>query len=230
MKALVASLGHDGEWAEKGNGVWRFVCSNKGGLNWSGTKGTLWFDGPGPAKATLQSSVESALAGGGVLTEFDPAGKTIFIVHGRDTTSREQLELVLFKLGLKPFVLQDTGGGGKTIIEALEKMIGKKPASAFGIVLVTPDDMGYLKSDGATEAKPRARQNVILELGMLLSSLTRERVAILQKGVIDMPSNLDGVLYLPFNEHVKDVVPKLAQRLQDAGFKLDAGKIADASA
>jgi predicted nucleotide-binding protein len=44
-----------------------------------------------------------------------------------------------------------------------------------------------------------------------------------------MPSNLDGVLYLPFNDHVKDVVPKLAQRLQEAGFKLDAAKIAEAS-
>jgi predicted nucleotide-binding protein len=90
--------------------------------------------------------------------------------------------------------------------------------------------MGYLKDDGIDEAKPRARQNVILELGMLLSSLTRERVAILQKGIVELPSNLDGVLYLPFNDHVKDVVPKLVQRLRDAGFNLDPAKIADASA
>ncbi len=229
LRVLVASLGHEGEWTPGANEVWRFVRSDRGGMNWSETKGTLWFDGPGPAKAALQASVENALAGDGALKEFDPAGKIIFVVHGRNHVSRDQLQLILFKLGLQPFVLQDTGGGGKTIIEALEKMIGKKPASAFGIVLLTPDDMGYLKDDGPGEAKPRARQNVILELGMLLSSLTRERVAILQQGIIEPPSNLDGVLYLPFNDHVKDVVPKLVQRLQDAGFRLDPGKIADAS-
>lgn len=230
LRALTASLGHEGEWKEAPNSTWRFVRKDRGGMNWSQTKGTLWFDGPGPAQETLKKSIEGALAGDGQLKEFDPTGKTIFVVHGRDHATRDQLQLVLYKLGLQPFVLQDTGGGGKTIIEALEKMIGKKPASAFGIVLVTPDDMGYLKEDGKDEAKPRARQNVILELGMLLSSLTRDRVAILQKGVVDLPSNLDGVLYLPFNDHVKDVVPKLVHRLQEAGFKLDPGRIADASA
>src|SRR5258706_10302680 len=77
LKALVAALGHEGDWIEKDNGVWRFVCNSKGGLNWASTKGTLWFDGPGPAKTALLSSVESALAGGGILKDFDPAGKTI---------------------------------------------------------------------------------------------------------------------------------------------------------
>jgi predicted nucleotide-binding protein len=229
LQVLVLSLGHEGDWTPGANSVWRFVRRDRAGMNWSETTGTLWFDGPGPAKAALQASIESALVGDGTLKEFDPSGKTIFVVHGRDHTSRDQLQLVLFKLGLQPFVLQDTGGGGKTIIEALEKMIGKKPASAFGIVLLTPDDMGYLKEDGTAEAKPRARQNVILELGMLLSSLTRERVAILQKGIVELPSNLDGVLYLPFNDHVKYVIPKLVQRLQDAGFRLDPTKIAEAS-
>ena len=79
--------------------------------------------------------------------------------------------MVLHKLGLQPFVLQNTDGGGLTIIKSLERMIGKNAASSFGIVLLTPDDIGYAKKDGETEAKARARQNVIMEMGMLLSSL-----------------------------------------------------------
>ena len=51
-------------------------------------------------------------------------------------------------------------------------MIRKRAASSFRIVLLTPDDVGYSKSDGDAQAKPRARQNVILEMGMLLASLT----------------------------------------------------------
>jgi len=42
--------------------------------------------------------------------------------------------------------------------------------------------MGYAKKDGPEKAEPRARQNVILETGMLLSSLTRARMAIVIKG------------------------------------------------
>ena len=35
-----------GDWERKPNNVWRFVCRNGAGMNWSSTKGTLWFDGP----------------------------------------------------------------------------------------------------------------------------------------------------------------------------------------
>ena len=81
------------------------------------------------------------------------------------------------------------------------------------------------QSEKAEDAKPRARQNVIMEMGMLLSSLTRRRCAILQKGFVELPSNMGGVITIPFNDHVREAVPKLVQRLQDVGFKLDAGSI-----
>ena len=41
---LLAGL--DGEWRQQPNKVWRFVCRDGAGLNWSETKGTMWFDGP----------------------------------------------------------------------------------------------------------------------------------------------------------------------------------------
>jgi predicted nucleotide-binding protein len=151
-------------------------------------------------------------------------------VHGRDHDARDQLDLILRKLGLLPYILQVTGGGGDTLIEALERMIGKSALSAFGIVLVTPDDMGYLKTEKPEDAKPRARQNVIMEMGMLLSSLTRKRCAIHTKGFVEMPSNMGGVVTIPFNVHVREAVPKLVQRLQEAGFKLDPGAIGQAQA
>ncbi|MDH2353845.1 nucleotide-binding protein [Bradyrhizobium sp. SSUT112] len=231
LQAAVASIGCIGEWQSKPNEVYRFVCKDRSGLNWSSTKGTIWFDGPQDAKIKLQAALEAAL-NGGVIAEPVPASNAqmIFVVHGHDSVAREQLELVLHKLGLQPFVLQNTDGGGLTIVESLEKMIGKNAVSSFGIVLLTPDDMGYAKKDGETESKPRARQNVILEMGMLLSSLTRERVAILQKGFVEHPSDVAGIIYIPFNEHVKETVPKLAGRLQAAGIKIDGTAIAHASA
>jgi hypothetical protein len=40
---------------------------------------------------------------------------------------------------------------------------------------------------------------------------------------------MGGVITIPFNAHVREAVPKLVQRLQDAGFKLDPSAIGIAS-
>ena len=220
FKARLVPLDLQGDWEPQPNSVWKFKCRDKAGLLWSETKGTVWFDGPNNLKTTLSQKVE-ALFNDGAIMATAAADSTIFVVHGRDHDSRDQLELVLRRLGLAPFVLQVTGGGGDTLIESLERMIGKTALSAFGIVLVTPDDLGYLKSEKPEDAKPRARQNVIMEMGMLLASLTRKRCAILTKGFVELPSNMGGVITIPFNDHVRETVPKLVQRLQEAGFKLD---------
>lgn len=169
-------------------------------------------------------------SGSGTQSTTSNKSKQVFIVHGHDDTSREQLELVLHKLGLDPFVLANTGGQGLTIIEALESKIGKNTkATSFGIVLMTPDDMGYALSDGADAIQHRARQNVVLEMGMLISSIGRKNMAILVKGHLEKPSDADGILYIPFNNHVKETVPRLANRLKDSGFILSPDKITHAS-
>ena len=211
-------------------------------LNWFPTTGTINFQGDAGASTKLKDALEPLLAGGPApVPAIAPAAAPVapakveakgkvFVVHGHDQTSREQLELVLHKLGLDPFVLQNTGGAGLTIIEALEKEIGPNAAEVkFGIVLLTPDDFGYSKTDGADKAQPRARQNVVLEMGMLLSSIGRKNVAILKKGHVDVPSDAQGILYLGFNDHVKEVVPRLVDRLTSAGFVLDPSNITKAS-
>ena len=220
FKDRLLPLDLDGDWEEQPNGVWKFRSKDRSGILWSQTKGTVWFDGPEPAKGALSMKVEGLLAGDAPVAVL-AKDSAIFVVHGRDHEARDQLELVLRRLGLEPFVLQVTGGGGDTLIESLERMIGKTAQSAFGIVLMTPDDMGYLKDEKPEDAKPRARQNVIMEMGMLLASLTRKRCAILQRGFVEPPSNMGGVITSPFNTHVREAVPKLVQRLQEAGFKLD---------
>jgi predicted nucleotide-binding protein len=227
LKAGVEATAIEGIWEEKPNQCWKFTAKDRAGMNWSSTKGTLWFDGPLEAKNQLIAAIEAILGMGTAKAEEN---RTIFVVHGHDGEAREQLELVLHRLGLKPFVLQNTDGGGLTIIGKLEHMIGKNAASSFGIVLLTPDDIGYAKAEGEAQAKPRARQNVILEMGMLLASLTRERVAILQKGFMEHPSDVSGIIYIAFKDHVREAVPKLVGRLQAVGINLDPAKIAEASA
>lgn len=178
---------------------------------------------------TLVAPMAAALPTEGAAVSAVATPKQVFIVHGHDDTAREQLELVLHKLGLDPYVLANTGGHGLTIIEALEAKIGKNASTSFGIVLMTPDDMGYALAKGQDAVQPRARQNVVLEMGMLISSIGRKNMAILVKGHLEKPSDADGILYISFNHHVKEAVPRLANRLKESGFILSPDKITHAS-
>lgn len=234
LQALVKTAGIKGKWEDDGQGKHTFRSSDAGVLNWWTSKGTVQLQGQDKAKLKL----EKAIAGGtadtaGTATQVGASNvqkpKHIFIVHGHDSIARDELELALHRLGLQPFILMNSSGGGKTIIEALEGQIGRDYTSDFGIVLMTPDDFGYAKKDGDKKVEPRARQNVILEAGMLLASLTRARMAIIVKGHLEMPSDLQGIIHLAYNDHVKEIIPKLCQRLKEAGFDLEPNQIAAAA-
>lgn len=153
-----------------------------------------------------------------VIDAASASPKRVFIVHGHDHDALEQLSHRLRKLRLDPIVLQSIPGGGETIIEKLEQLTG----ADFACVLLTPDDEGRKwTQDEGEQLRRRARQNVVLELGMVLSRLGRSRVAILVKGnTIENPSDIDGLIYIRFYNHVDDAKNELASNLQNAGFDI----------
>jgi predicted nucleotide-binding protein len=226
LRAAVSASPLVGEWTEAGN-KHCFRAKTGAILNWWPSTGTLQFQGgdAGALEAALSAALASPVP---VATTTSRSTAKIFVVHGHDRDARDQLELVLLRLGLKPFILQNSDAGGATIIEALEQHIYRE--SGFGIILLTPDDYGYSKDLTEADRKPRARQNVILEMGMVMAALGRSRMAILQKGVLERPSDTDGILRIEFNHHVREIVPKLVQRLQTAGFDITPDKSAAASA
>lgn len=140
----------------------------------------------------------------------------VFIVYGHDSGAREQLELLLRRMKLEPIVLQNLPAGGQTIIEKLETSSN----ATFACVLLTPDDEGNVAGKGE-QKRPRARQNVVLELGMFLSKLGRKRVAILHKGNVELPSDINGLLYIAFKDRVDEVKERVAAELQEAGFQIN---------
>ncbi|MDE8345841.1 MAG: nucleotide-binding protein [Acidocella sp.] len=234
LKTLVASKGIDGEWSTDGNGKIIFRAKKGGVLNFWETTGRVQCQGSADKKAVLEAmfsgaapSSQTTAAPSSPYKAIDRRTK-IFVVHGHDHTALEQLELVLRRLNLDPYILQNNDGQSKTIIEALEQQIYKE--AAFGIVLMTPDDFGYSKAKGEQERQPRARQNVVLEMGMVFASLGRDRMVILKKGALEIPSDIDGVLRLEFNDHVKEIAVKLATRMKGAGIEIDDSLIHRAGA
>ena len=152
-----------------------------------------------PVRRRRPASVVKA-TDGAVALSTSPAGSSlpaaepnIFVVHGHDVTAVREIQVFVHSVaGVMPVSLADEPGRGDTIIEKFER---RANAATFAIVLLTPDDLG--SAAGAAELQPRARQNVVLELGYFIAKLGRDRVAVINAGV-ERPSDIDGVSYIPY--------------------------------
>ena len=162
----------------------------------------------------IASSSPRALPSSEVVSR--PGPQKVFIVYGHDTKAREQLELLLRRLRLEPVILANVTSKGQTIIEKLEEHREVK----YACVLLTPDDEGF-RRDHPEEKRYRARQNVVLEPGMFLAALGRKKVAILHTGEIELPSDIHGLVYIPFKQHVSETKERLAAEMQEVGFQIN---------
>lgn len=127
----------------------------------------------------------------------EPPGRSpnrVFIVHGKNDSARSSTVAFLSKVGLEGIVLHEQPSMGRHL---LTKFIEEAELVTFAIVLMTDDDVGAL--NGSTLA-PRARQNVILELGYFLSHLGQERVCALITPGLETPSDFDGIVYIRMDE------------------------------
>ena len=138
----------------------------------------------------------------------------IFIVHGHDEAPREMVARFISKLGLDPVILHEQPNRGMTV---MEKLIANGNVG-YAVVLLTPDDMGRAKPE--SEEKPRARQNVILELGFFLGRLKPDRVIALLKDEVEIPSDYMGVIYVDFDD-AGAWRQALGRELQNAGYEID---------
>ena len=236
LQDKVAMTGFKGLWRDLPNGQKQFRTETGVCLNWWESSKTLNIQGPeGTNKQKFEEAFFNALNNAAISispvpqSDFVPsiANKKIFIVHGQDDNFLRELELFIMRLGLEPYILKNNVEGGKTIIEALEQRIVYD--SAFGMVLMTPDDVGCTKKEyeaNKSNVRPRARQNVILEMGILIGSIGRNKVAILRQGEIENPSDVSGILYESFtNSIIKEIGSRLIKHMQSAGIPIDPNKI-----
>src|SRR5579883_941626 len=126
------------------------------------------------------------------LTHLTSLSRKIFIVHGHDDAAKEAVARFIHQMDLSPVILNEQPNEGQTIIEKFEKSSSEV---GYAVVLLTPDDVGAPKNK-PEELKPRARQNVIFELGYFAAKLGRKNVCALYKGGIEIPSDYHGVVYI----------------------------------
>lgn len=142
----------------------------------------------------------------------------VFIVHGHDDAPKQAVARFLEKLGLRPVILHEQVNSGRTVIQKFED----HASVDFAIVLLTADDEG--RARGANEVAPRARQNVILELGYFIGKLGLRNVVALRVGNIENPSDFDGVLYISFDSAGAWRL-SLGREMKAAGLDVDLNRI-----
>ena len=149
-----------------------------------------------------------------VNTSPSTSNSKIFIVHGRDDTTKNTVASFVSNLDFEVIILERLPNEGLTMIEKFEKHAG---TADFAIVLFTPDDVGALKDKVEEESEPRVRQNVILEHGYFMGKLGRERVCVIHKGKIEWPSDIHGLVYVPMDDN-NEWQKKLIMEMKAAGL------------
>lgn len=144
----------------------------------------------------------------------------VFVVHGHDEASKHEVARFLERLDLNPIILHEQADRGRTIIE---KFLDHSRVG-YAVVLLTADDLGGSK--GSPTQKPRARQNVILELGYFIGALGRGKVCALRAEGVEVPSDLAGVLYVDLDAGGAWKL-RIAREMKAAGLDLDLNRVVE---
>ena len=142
----------------------------------------------------------------------------IFIVHGHGGELKEATARLVSQIDLEPVILHEQPNQGRTIIEKFSTFAKE---AGFAIVLLTADDVGAAgKVERHSDLQPRARQNVIFELGFFFGALTQGRVCAVYERGVEIPSDLGGVLYIPYDVEGQWKV-RVAKEIKAAGYLVD---------
>jgi hypothetical protein len=186
-------------------------------------------NGRGSAEALLQSMIDEVQeywteTDDGQIAHLDDSTLTtsnrVFIVHGHDDAIRESVARLIEKLDLSPVILHEQPNKGRTIIE---KFVDYSDVG-FAVVILTADDRGGKAAEPPESYSSRARQNVILELGFFLGRLGRERVCALYENGVEIPTDYDGVVFVPLDKAGAWRL-LLGREFRAAGLEIDLNNI-----
>lgn len=146
----------------------------------------------------------------------------VFIVHGHDETMKVSAARTVEKLGLVPIILHEKPNQGRTVIEKFADYADVE----FAVVLLSPDDLAVPSTESPEKLRPRARQNVIFEMGYFIGKLGRERVVALYRAVseFELPSDYSGVLYVAYDNTGRWQFD-LVRELSACGYNVDANRL-----
>lgn len=148
-----------------------------------------------------------------------PLQPRVFVVHGHDEGMKNTVARFIESLGAQAVILHECASQGRTIIEKFEAHADVD----FAVALLSPDDVGSAVVQSAVQSL-RARQNVVFELGYFFGRLGRGRVVALLKDEIERPSDIEGLIYIAFDNH-EGWKLKLAKEFKSAGLAIQSDSL-----
>jgi predicted nucleotide-binding protein len=164
-------------------------------------------------------AIEDILRAHNEFTEDAPTHRhqdIVFIIHGHDEEFKTKTQLLLERASVNNVVLHEIADKGRTIID---KLIEEANQVGYAIALLSPDDL-------TVDGTGRARQNVILEIGYFLGLLGKERVRMIVRGNVVIPSDLQGILYEKYDDAGVWCI-KTLKELQAVGIYVDMASVAE---
>lgn len=177
---------------------------------------------PGTISVTVEAPPATATASAPTPTivvspSVDQAtSQRVFIVHGRDQHFREVVARFVEKQRYQPVILAEQVNQGRTIFE---KFLDEAADAAFAVAILSPEDLGRFRSE--QEDRPRARQNVVFELGYFVGLLGRKSVVALVQPGVEIPSDIAGLLYIAVQEDGDTWKMQLAKEMKAAGLVIN---------
>ena len=158
---------------------------------------------------------EKRMQGNSVGVVSPSVSAKVFIVHGHNGEMKEAVARLVEKQGIKAVILHEQANQGATIIEKFER----NSDVGCAICLFSADDVGRTKDE--MEEKKRARQNVVFEAGYFIGKLGRKNVILIADSGVEIPSDLQGVVYADSKNWRFSVL----QELKAIGFKIDYNRL-----
>jgi predicted nucleotide-binding protein len=112
----------------------------------------------------------------------------VFISHGRSEEWREVQAHIERDLKIPSLELAQEPNRGRTV---LQKLTEESDRCSYAVVVMTGDD--EVPGDS-----PRARQNVLHEIGFFQGKFGLPSICLLYEEGTEIPSNIHGLVYIPF--------------------------------
>lgn len=156
------------------------------------------FDEPALTPAVLSAPPVAVAA---------PKPKRIFISHGRSDLWRQVQAYIEKDIGIPTLELAQEANRGRTV---LQKLWEESSKCSFAVIVMTGDDL-------AADGTPRARENVMHEIGLFQGRYGLENVCVLHEENTNIPTNIHGLVYIPFAKgNIREVLGELFREIRAA--------------
>ena len=230
FKDLLFASGIMGKWVNMVS-KYRFRWDNGGSFDWWPKNGIILFEGASNADDSLKRGLFKILFNVAEIKEtpFLQLKTKVFVVCGEDKQAQDRLEQVLDELHLGANVLTSNNEKGLFIAEALGSQKTRQDDKVFGIVLLTADYHGTRQVNDLDKARSLYGPGLMLETGLLLSTLKADQLVILSKKGMTLPTKIRGMNYIHYENSIAEVKSALIQQMKKAGLNLTVKKTPSAS-